>query len=186
MSEKKTSQVPTLFAVDSPVKTYRSRGIARGLKAKGLRSGRSSIVSFAKFAQDGSLLKMSQGYYQVTMESSLQKFSENFPRAGMMRNGELYRHPTWERRTSENDCLLLPTPTATLGLMGFCKRDAIRSASGEKRASGASIGVSLRWSPDLLPFYKDGQGSQFVNPLLSEWMMGFPMLWSDCTQQETQ
>jgi len=67
MSEKKTSQAPTLFAVDSPVKMFRSLGKGRGLRGSGQHSGRSSIVSFAKFTPDGSLSKTSQGYSQVTM-----------------------------------------------------------------------------------------------------------------------
>jgi hypothetical protein len=173
MSEKKISQQQTLFAEGSLVKMSRLRGKGKGLKAKGQRYGQSSIVSFAKFAQDGSLLKTSQGYSQVTMDGSLQKFYKNFPQAGMMRNGVLYRVPMLERHTSESHSPYSPA-TANRLLNGV-----------KERKSGAKIGSSLKWHPDFMQFYATGQRN-FVNPLLCEWMMGFPILWSDCEQQGTQ
>lgn len=72
-----------------------------------------------------------------------------------------------------------PPPNATLAPMGFCERDARRSSKNEKRESGASIGTSLRWHPALLPYYESGKGSLWVNPLLCEWMMGYPTYWTD-------
>ena len=111
------------------------------MKASGQHFGQSSIVSFAKFAPDGSLLKTSQGYSQVTMDGSLQKFYKNFPQAGMMRNGVLYRVPMLERRTSEKDFSLLPTPVASLGHSPYSPATANRLLNGIKeRKSGAKIG----------------------------------------------
>ena len=39
-------------------------------------------------------------------------YSETLPTSGMTRSGRLYELPTLERHTREQDCLLLPTPTA--------------------------------------------------------------------------
>jgi len=57
--------------------------------------GPNLFESFAMFGPDGSLLKTCQGCSQSTLDGSSEQFSEPWPRAGMMRNGILYRrHPS--------------------------------------------------------------------------------------------
>ena len=68
-------------------------------------------------ATDGWIARLVGGKWitpQRDMFSSLQwaEFSETFPKSGMTRNGRLYRLPTLERRISENESGLWPTPTA--------------------------------------------------------------------------
>jgi len=53
-------------------------------------SGPSTPVSFASYDHDGSWRKTCQGYSQVTLDGSLERFSETWPRAGMTRNGIAY------------------------------------------------------------------------------------------------
>jgi hypothetical protein len=50
----------------------------------------STCESFAKFSPDGSLLRMS---LQCSLFQQEQPYSENLPRSGSMRNGELYERP---------------------------------------------------------------------------------------------
>ena len=174
MSEKKISQQPTLFAADSPVKMSHLSGKGQGLKAKGLRSGQSSIVSFAKFAPDGLLLKTSQGYSQVTMEGSLQKFYGNFPKSGIMQNGTLYQRQPLEHRIGGIESSSLPTPRAA----DYKGAVSLKSA----------LGVLKRgFSPNLPEFIliaeqADGQ----MNPEFHEYLMGFPIGWTELSPQETQ
>jgi len=174
MSEKKTSQAPTLFAVDSPVKMFRSLGKGRGLRGSGQHSGRSSIVSFAKFTPDGSLSKTSQGYSQVTMEGSLQKFYGNFPKSGIMQNGTLYQRQHLEHRIGGIESSSLPTPRAA----DYKGAVSLKSA----------LGVLKRgFSPNLPEFIliaeqADGQ----MNPEFHEYLMGFPVGWTELSPQETQ
>jgi hypothetical protein len=47
------------------------------------------------------------------LAGTLAPFSETWPRAGMVCAGEFYRQPNWERRISETDCGLWPTPKTT-------------------------------------------------------------------------
>ena len=83
-------------------------------KAKKTRAGygRSSAESFAAFGQNGCLSKMYRGCYLLTLEGSLLEYCETFPKAGMMRNGILYRLPALEHHTSEKECSLWPTPVS--------------------------------------------------------------------------
>ena len=174
MSEKKISQQQTLFAADSHVKMSHLSGKGRGLKASGQRSGQSSIVLFAKFAPDGSLLKTSQGYLQVTMEGSLQRFYGNFPKSGIMQNGTLYQRQHLEHRIGGIESSSLPTPRAA----DYKGAVSLKSA----------LGVLKRgFSPNLPEFIliaeqADGQ----MNPEFHEYLMGFPIGWTELSPQETQ
>lgn len=71
--------------------------------------GTSTTSVFACFLPDGFLLRMSQDYFQPNLDGSLPEYSETFPKAGMMRNGKLYRQPRLICRTSGKECSLLPT-----------------------------------------------------------------------------
>ena len=86
-------------------------GKGKAKKMKG-GSGRNSAESFAAFGQNGCLSKMYRGCYLLTLEGSLLEYCETFPKAGMMRNGILYRLPALEHHTSENGSLLWPTAQA--------------------------------------------------------------------------
>ena len=74
--------------------------------------GRSSPESFAKLNPDGSWRKTCLGYSQVTLDGSLERFSETWPRAGMTRNGIAYLLRPLVRLTGAIACGLLPTPSA--------------------------------------------------------------------------
>jgi len=74
--------------------------------------GESAKEYFAKFSPDGQLLKMSQGFCQVTLDGSFEEFSGALPRQGMMRAGLLMRLPMLGRRKDGNGCLSWPTATS--------------------------------------------------------------------------
>ncbi len=74
--------------------------------------GLNTLDSFASFNPDGSWRKTSQGYSQVTLDGSLERFSETWPRAGMTRSGIAYRRPIWGPRILESGSGLWPTPCA--------------------------------------------------------------------------
>lgn len=176
MSENTTYPQPTLFAAASLAKMSALQENKKVSKAKGQRSGQSSIVSFAKFAPDGSLLKMSQGFSQVTLEGSLQKFSETFPRAGIMQSGELYQPLVLEQTIFENECLLFPTPRASN------PGSRINSKGGKILAQEVEKSVGIRDSSGKLVNRNGGQ----LNPQWVEWLMGFPIGWTDLQHLETQ
>ena len=72
--------------------------------------GPKRFESFAKFDRDSGSWKTSQ---ISLLTNTLERFSENFPRAGMIRDGIAYLRPPLVRLTKGIASGLLPTPTAT-------------------------------------------------------------------------
>jgi len=75
-------------------------------------SGPSSLDSFASYSPDGSWRKTCQGYSQVMLDGSLERFSETWPRAGMTRNGTAYQRVPLAPLTREIVSGWWPTPQA--------------------------------------------------------------------------
>lgn len=96
---------------DSPASQLVVLGKGKAKKMKG-GSGRNSAESFAAFGPNGCLSKMYRGCYLLTLEGSLLEYCETFPKAGMMRNGILYRLPALEHHTSEKGSSLWRTPNS--------------------------------------------------------------------------
>lgn len=111
-SEATTCEQLTLFAEGSPVKMLVWRGNGLVCKAKERPCGESSPGSFVSLGPDGSWLKTCPVSCPVIAGCSLVKFSETWPRAGMMRSGKCYPQPRLVRHTKETGYLLWRTPTA--------------------------------------------------------------------------
>jgi hypothetical protein len=47
----------------------------------------------------------------------------------------------------------------------------LRKQRGETRPSGCKMGFDLKWEPRCVPYLVDG----WINPILTEWLMGFPI-----------
>jgi hypothetical protein len=94
--------------------------------------GPRSPDSFASFDPDGSWRKTCQGYSQVTLDGSLERFSETWPRAGMTRNGTAYQRQPSAPLTDAIESGSWPTPDANCGeRFGTLKRG--RRTNGTKR-----------------------------------------------------
>jgi len=78
-------------------------------------SGPSTPVSFASYDPDGSWRKTCQGYSQVMLDGSLERFSETWPRAGTMRNGIAYLRQPLAPLTDATESGWLPTPKMSQG-----------------------------------------------------------------------
>jgi len=76
---------------------------------------------------------------------------------------------------------LLPTPDASLGHSPFSPQSMIMKNTTGKRKSGVKIGSSLKWHQFALKFCRSG----WINPSLTEWMMGFPIGHTDLKRVET-
>jgi hypothetical protein len=105
------SNQSTLFAEAFPVSRIRPLDDAWAVPTSAT-SGRSSPDSFASVNPDGSWRKTSQGYSQVTLDGSLARFSETWPRAGMTRNGTAYRLRPSAPLTAVTASGSWPTPDA--------------------------------------------------------------------------
>lgn len=164
----------SLFETDAPsmsfaaafhAKTLATRERVLDLKALAPAYGPKSSGWFAKLNPDMLSWRTSTHY----LDEEWASFSETWPRSGMMRNGSAYPLQPLADPISETGYGLLPTPDASLGHSPFSPLTMWRKLAGEARVSGAKIGSSLKWEPFAAKFLNHG----WIDPRLSEWMMGF-------------
>jgi len=99
------------------------------------------------------------------------------PTWGMMRAGECWERNTLGLPTNDTDSGLWPTPTVT----GNYNR------KGASKNSGDGLATAVKNRPT--PTCHDRKGKMVVggtlNPLWVEWLMGWPVGWTDCAALET-
>jgi len=90
-------------------------------------------------------------------------FSRTLPRWGIMQDGELFPHHQLEQTTKETGCgLLLPTPTC-------------------HNAKEGNYPAEMNRNTPLLATHIGGK----IHPEFTEWMMGWPLGWTDLKPLET-
>lgn len=169
MSQQIVSQTPeldesTLSQVVSRVNLIVSLVSAKPERMSAIY-GRSLPDSFAELDQDGSWRKTSQGYSQVTMDGSLEEFSETWPTQGILSDGRCIALPPLEPTTKEDARLLWPTPVAT------DYKGASTLARLER--TGRTDRNNLR------DYCRVHFGVTYPPVKLVEWMMGYTEEWTD-------
>jgi hypothetical protein len=172
----RSSQLP-LFAEGFPVSRTRLLVDAADLPTSAI-SGPSSSDSFAVFNPDGSWRKTCQGYSQVTLDGSLERFSETWPRAGMTRNGTAYRQVPLAPITDGTASGSWPTPGANDAIKSHMAPETL-IADYEKqrhRARGPLFNLSTEVARSMWPTpcaedaksvpYQKGKGSKRYPMLL--------------------
>ena len=101
---------------------------------------------------------------------------DRLPKSGMTANGQLYRLDNSVLPTSENDGLVLPTPTC---------HDAKNNMSPSCWTRQADLGVEIAKMQGYNQESITGKGLR-IHPHFVEWMMGFPIGWTDLNPLETQ
>ena len=133
---------------------------------------------FAKLSPDGCSWKIRQDSLLEDLEQSL----ETWPSSGLMLRGQCFQQPNLERHTTATEFGLWPTPVKTDGFaVGWCRTSIERKERGETRPSGAKIGTGLRYFRGTEKHLING----YPNPSLTEWLMGWPIKWSDLQPLET-
>jgi hypothetical protein len=124
----------TSSAAGSPAKTFRQQGAELVSRVRGAVCGGSSRESFANFDRESSSWRTSQ----LSLLEGSERFSESFPKAGMMRSGRAFALPTLVLHTAGTDSSSSrgAWPTATCG-------DAFGSGSRNTATSKAHPGISL-------------------------------------------
>jgi hypothetical protein len=169
LTENRGEELLMLYREDFHAKTSQLQGGGEALMVKGQECGEKWHGSFTKFSPDSCSWKT----HQFSLLEGLEEFSETWPKWGLMRNGECWVQQTLAHHTkgTESGSLEIkrwPTPGAS---------DAIR-------------GTMQNWKP-IRP---SGQPAQYPlnqalrditgingrpNPMFVEWLMGFPILWTD-------
>ena len=169
-----------LFREASPVKTSAQRVSVKDLPESGLDYGAKCLESLKRFGLGLSLRKTVRTC--VSMDSA--PLSKSLPRWGMSADGACWELGMSAHPIRETECGYLPTPTANQtwksnkgGATG--KRDG--KWIGKKRLTLAGMAESGEWgehSPSV------NQVGGPLNPMWVEWLMGWPVDWTDLNQLE--
>jgi hypothetical protein len=191
LTDARGEELLTWFRAGFPAKTSAPLERARESKASDPACGARWPASLAKFDPATSSWRTPQCSLFEDLEQSL----ETWPRWGSMRNGECWERQTWERRTSEIESGLLPTPLSTLGTNGGPNQ---RDSSGRPglqmaarywptpQASESAAGTPKGKMQKMLgnhPMIRGTSQQEWecgtLNPTWVEWLMGWPLGWTD-------
>jgi hypothetical protein len=166
MSSAEGSHVRTL-AVEVARPAFMENGPGCGL---------SLPESFAYYDQESSSWKTSATW----LFEGLDAFSENWPRSGLMLNGRCYPRPRLARRTNGRGYSLWPTLLAgdPLCLVKFSVETLRKMPSRQvttKRNGGAKLCEELA-----------GDFDSYLDSNFGEWLMGFPIGWTDLEDSAMQ
>lgn len=198
LTEDRGEALLTWFRADSRVRTYPLPGMEPASMVSVPASGAKWLESSVRFDRDS----CSWRTHLCLWGEALPWSSVTLPRWGMTRNGYVYRHPTAERPISATAFGLWPTPTVT-GNNNAPKE-------GTKRGTGLATAARLWATPqahDAMKGYahrvgrfgskaggrnlndeavlSTGLGVGQLNPTWVEWLMGWPMGWTDLKPLET-
>jgi hypothetical protein len=125
---------------------------SKGLMALKAAYGVSSQESLGKYDPDTHSLKTAQ----ISLLADLPESFVTLPRWGLMLDGALYPQKPLALTTNAPECGLLPTPTAHNAKEGGYPAEHTRNTP--------TLGARLGGRP---------------HPLFNEWMMGWPLGWTD-------
>jgi hypothetical protein len=184
LTENLGQDVLTLYLEDFPVRTFLPLDEVQASKEPDRECGVTWRESLAKYDQDTFTWKIPQS---SLLEDSTE-FLGTWPRWGSMRDGVSYRQPTLALRTKEIGSGLWPTPRAqeparTTKGYGRGLKELIEgrqqiekwptpTAHNAKETNAPS--ESQRNTPTLA-----AQAGGTLNPTWVEWLMGWPLGWTD-------
>ena len=156
----KTRHLLTLSAVDSLAKTSALLEKAQELRAAGLDYGDTCTELSEMSDPIMSLSKIALNLENEDLSTSYM----DFPKSGMMHNGNVYKVASLECNNVGNEYILLPTPR-------------VSSANGS--ALNRFFG-SPTYRGNLEEYIRDGEtDGLYPNPELLEALMGFPISWTE-------
>ena len=138
-----------------------------------LDSGVSLPVLLAKLDRATQSWKTSQISLLEMMDDGSDEYSVIWPKSGSMRSGIAYQLPALALPIAVNESGLLPTP-ASRDYKGAVKPETI-AAKGRNAATNSL--------PDAVE-YRGQRGR--LNPAWTEWLMGYPVGWTELKQSVTR
>ena len=170
LTEDRGEELLTWFRGAFPVKTFPQPEKVQGSTESEAECGPKWRGSFAKYDPDSCSWKT----HQCSLLGGLTEYSETWPRWGSMRNGECWERPMLAHLTNETEFGLWPTPDANCGMRGTTETWMPTRPSGQP--AQYSINQAVR--------DREGVGGS-LNPTWVEWLMGWPLGWTDLKPLET-
>ena len=194
LTASRGEELLTLYLAAFPARTSASPEKAPASQARDPACGDTWRGSLARFDRATSSWKTAQHSLLEDSQSS----SVIWPRSGMTANGQCWELPTLERRTSATDSGLWPTPTVS----GNYNRKGASATSGDGLATAVQKwptptarihkggGNSMtrkdgKSRSDMLDWAVEYQTGMRLNPTWVEWLMAWPLGWTDLKPLET-
>lgn len=136
--------------------------------------GTKTSASLARLTPDGTWERMCQGYFQASLDGSLVEFSGTWPKWGIVQDGFASVQIQPAQSKAGREFLLWPRPTASDGT------DRYRDLSKLKKYM--KNGHQLKWPQIVLLDTLTKEESGLPHPEFGEWLMGFPIGWTDLEQ----
>ena len=153
---------------DSPVRTYPTLEKEKESQEPARVFGENMRESFASYDLDTSSWRTSA----LSLFGGSTLFSETWPRSGMMRNGTCCRLQPLAPHTGENGSGLWPTPRAS----EWKGTGPLGSKSHKHRLDRGYLDATVQ---------ERGQRTGKLNPTWIEWLMGYPLGWTDLEDSAT-
>lgn len=206
LAEKNSNQL-ILSLEDSPARTYPAPAGGPALKEAAPDCGLNTSGWFVFYDHVLSLWRTCQ----VCLIEEWEEFSETWPQAGMTLNGTAFQLRPLAPRTCDTESSLWPTPNVPNGGR-VIPQNALWSGKAAYKPDGKKVQVGLesavrRWptptavtnTGGLAMCKWGGAGSRAklraivspeemngaLNPAWVEWLMGFPIGWTDLQPSET-
>ena len=210
LTENRGEELLTLYREDFRVRTFQSQEKETDLKEKDQVCGKKCPALLAKYDLNTSSWKTAQCSLFEDLEQSL----EIFPKWGMTVNGELFLHRMWEPTISGKEFGSWATPTTMDTLPPkspqALNKEATIARKGRSKPANLRDQVSnmKNWPTPVTRDYKDSgsqealirardkrdspglgllvgaEGGGNLNPMWVEWLMGWPLGWTDLKQLE--
>jgi DNA (cytosine-5)-methyltransferase 1 len=202
LAESRGEELLTLYLAGFHAKTLAQQEKAQESTVSAQECGEKWHASFTKYDPDLRLWKT----HQCSLLGDLEPFSQTWPQWGLMRDGECWEQRTLEQTTRGTESGLLPngvdsfhTPNTTGLDGGSNSRKALKkrqekwptpnasdnrdrgnmsNPSIQRRiAIGKQVGLSVAVKPDSTV-------TGTLNPMWVEWLMGWPLGWTDLRRLE--
>lgn len=163
--------VLTWFLEGFPVRESVVQDWATGLMTNALDCGERWRESEVKFDPGSGLWRTHRCLWEEDLSASL----VTFPRWGMMQDGGLFQRVTLPPRIGENDCFSWLTPLASQARRGW----GVTLNINPEASSRCGERIRTNTLRDI---------SQFgwkLNPYAHEWLMAWPLGWTDCAVSAT-
>ena len=189
-AESITSKESMSYAADSPVRIFPTPGEGQDLTENEVVYSSRPFAWFANYNRE----LLCWRTWQLCFLEDWTEYLGRWPRSGSMRNGIVYRLPPLVPRISGIDYLssvsdkeIHRTPNASNGIDGGSNSRKAAKKREERFITPTADDTGHRKN-------KYSQGGQALshqlggtlNPQWVEWLMGFPIGWTDCEDSETQ